>query len=122
MTPTEHEGTVALEAAARTSWELRRAASEHGAPSWDDLDVAARHAYLNAHLPLVWAALEALPDRSPAALVEAARDYREHVHDEHPDITQGVCVPTADDIARYHAELVCKWLEQRADLMGADHG
>lgn len=53
--------------------------------------------------------------RSPgaAALRDAAQDYREHVHDEHPDPSDRI-----DHINRVHADRACSWLERRADLMG----
>jgi hypothetical protein len=63
----------------------------------------------------------------PAALLRAAaQDYREHVHDEHVEVTpvgQAIVVPTGDDVVRLHAERACSWLERRADLMGeaTDH-
>jgi NTP pyrophosphatase (non-canonical NTP hydrolase) len=49
------------------------------------------------------------------ALREAAQDYREHVHDEHPDPSDRI-----DHINRVHADRACSWLERRAELIG--HG
>lgn len=111
MIPSEHEGTVAVDAAARKAWAGQPYSEK---TSFDELDVLQQNRFREAVLPLVWAALEALPDRSKAALIEAAQDYREHVHDEHPDPADW-----GDMLAREGAAEACAWLERRADLIGS---
>lgn len=83
MTPTEHEATVAVEAAARVAWDRQRAEAERaGVPTlgdWEDIGALNQNYYREVVLPLVWAALEALPDRRAAAWdegVEAGFDAR----------------------------------------------
>jgi hypothetical protein len=66
VTPTEHEGTVAVDAAARAVYDAQRRSMPSGAASFDDLDVLQRNHFRESVLPFVWAALEALPDRPTA--------------------------------------------------------
>jgi len=63
--PTEHEGTVALDAAARLYLETQVPGEK-----WDNLDAVQRQAVKQMLLPMVWAALEALPDRRHSAWAE----------------------------------------------------
>ena len=85
MTPTEHEGTVAVDAAARKFWELQERAiheQTNGAvtgPSWEQLNHLKRNEVRQHVLPLVWAALEALPDRRADAWDEGWRAAAEVV-------------------------------------------
>lgn len=71
MTPTEHEGTVAVDAAARV---LARHTQRRGA-EWDDLKPLTQNALREQVLPLVRAALEALPDRSAAVRAQAKIEW-----------------------------------------------
>lgn len=68
-TPTEQEATAAVDAAARAVHDSYRAASEQrGVPApmeYDDLPPLAKNQYREQVLPVVWAALSALPDRHP---------------------------------------------------------
>lgn len=63
MTPTEHEMTVAVHAAARTLY-----ATLSDAPPFDDLPANERLSLRESVLTLVVAALEAVPDRAPSTL------------------------------------------------------
>lgn len=70
MIPTEHEGTVAVDAAARSLYERMMAEARAGGfpmprdiPDFDDLDALSRNRWREQALPFVWAALSALPDR-----------------------------------------------------------
>jgi hypothetical protein len=69
VTPTEHEGTVAVDAAARKLWELQEQAVYESTggkvrgPSYDQLKQLKKNEVRQSVLPIVWAALEALPDR-----------------------------------------------------------
>ena len=73
MTPTEHEGTVAVDAAARKMYAdyADRLRSQNvpdvAIAEFDHLAPTIRNQWREAALPLVWAALEALPDRRAAA-------------------------------------------------------
>lgn len=85
MIPTEHEGTVAVDAAARTMFAAARdraGSIRAGAHSrhieWDDLEPLRRNQWLEAALPIVWAALEALPDRAIAARAEVIKRVEDH--------------------------------------------
>lgn len=78
MTPTEHEGTVAVDAAARKMHELQRESMLKTGlvpdlPTWDDLNQLSKNSYREGVLPAVWAALEALPDRRREAWAEGWR-------------------------------------------------
>lgn len=70
MIPTEHEGTVAVEAAAREWHRVSRLAAErlgkHLPPLWEDLTLLEQRNLKQQALGFVWAALEALPDRRDA--------------------------------------------------------
>lgn len=66
MIPTEHEATIALDAATRVHWRRQQAlsaAAGHQYPDFDDLERGDQNAVLSELLPMVWAALEAIPDR-----------------------------------------------------------
>jgi hypothetical protein len=74
MTPTEAEVQAAVDAAARDLFDrdtapLRARVAEDpdavtgSVPMWEELDPMARHRYLDMVQPVVWAALQALPDR-----------------------------------------------------------
>ena len=63
MTPTEHEATVALDAVSRLAYE-QGTRDIAAAPPWDDLPPNEQLDVRNRFLPLVWAALEAVPDRA----------------------------------------------------------
>lgn len=94
MTPTEHEGTVAVDAAARRLYDRVPGPCGHGEdcagdgpdcwedkaakPVFDDLPLLARNELREHVLPVVWAALQALPDRRRTAWAEglkAGEDY-----------------------------------------------
>lgn len=70
MQPTEHELTVAVDAAARTNYEIARhhqAIRGLGAlPAFDDLDRITQNNQREAVLRVITAVLEALPDRAEA--------------------------------------------------------
>lgn len=74
MTPTEAEVQAAVDAAARDLFDrdtapLRARVAEDpsavtgSVPWWEDLDPMVRHRYLDMVQPVVWAALQAIPDR-----------------------------------------------------------
>jgi hypothetical protein len=70
MTPTEHEATVAVEAAARAAFRVQLAETAEQTQisierysDWDDIGPVAQLGWRQQVLPLVWAALEAIPDR-----------------------------------------------------------
>lgn len=73
MKPTEHEGTVAVDAAARAVWAARYPAPE---PGFDDLPPLMQNAVREEVLPLVWAALEALPDRTREVKIDIIAQIR----------------------------------------------
>lgn len=61
--PRESDATVAVEAAAKAAWEASTPASLIGIPlKWDELSPLDKSTIRNTVLPLVWAALSALPD------------------------------------------------------------
>lgn len=62
MKPTEHEATVAVDAAARVVYE-HQTRGIAAAPPYDALDPMQALHLRESVLPLVWAGLEALPDR-----------------------------------------------------------
>ena len=62
MTPSEHDATVAVDAAARKLYESVFDGEEEARP-FDDLDPLQKRHLREQVLPFVWAALEALPDR-----------------------------------------------------------
>lgn len=64
MIPSEHEGTVAVDAAAR------RAFADLGGTGFDSLSAESKRQIKEQVLSIVWAALEALPDRRTAAAAE----------------------------------------------------
>lgn len=73
MIPTEHEYTVATHAAAEASYErYRRTHPEVTLPPWGELEKGNRlkHTFLENALPLVDAAISAIPDRRSDAWVE----------------------------------------------------
>lgn len=78
MKVSESEATAAVEAAARKVYEENakgyNATMERvglpGQPSWDDANPLTKNQYREAVLPIVWAALEALPDRSRGLWLE----------------------------------------------------
>lgn len=67
MTPTEYEGQIAIDAAAKKAYEDlegRRSAIENRFPTlWEQLPLAEQNQWRDAVLQIVWAALLALPDR-----------------------------------------------------------
>lgn len=78
--PRESDATVAVEAAAKAAWEASTPASLIGIPlKWDELSPLDKSAIRNTVLPLVWAALSALPDPRHGAWEEgfasAAYDF-----------------------------------------------
>ncbi len=82
MTPTEHEGTVAVDAAARRYWESRKKElADHGAPNalpeFDDLEPLQQNGVREFVLPFVWAALEALPSRVDSLREEWGRRIKD---------------------------------------------
>ncbi|MEJ7796793.1 MAG: hypothetical protein WKF50_14655 [Nocardioides sp.] len=99
MTPTEYELTVASHAAGRVL-----CAEIDGSVPWEDLEPLARNSYLESVLPIVNAALLALPDRADSTLTRVAtyvieRDMWCH-HDGCP-VTRCTCGldPLLDDLA-----------------------
>lgn len=76
--PTEDAATKAVDAAARRAWEVdvakRRTVFPPGMkfPDFDDLEPTQKLEIRNAVLPLVWAALTALPDPRYAAFEQGA--------------------------------------------------
>lgn len=82
MNVTEHQATVAVDAAARRNYDLQ-ADGLDGAPPFDDLHRTVQLELRELVLPIVWAALEALPDpaaelrqRIDAVLDDGACTYR----------------------------------------------
>jgi len=70
----EHDATLAVDAAARAAYEARAkemldAHDEHATP-WDEATPALKLAWRNSVLKPVWAALGALPDQRRAAWAE----------------------------------------------------
>lgn len=63
MEPTEHEGTVAVDAAARVVYHAA-VSPRSDAPAFDTLDPMVQNRFRESVTPLVWAALQALPDRA----------------------------------------------------------
>lgn len=63
MIPTEHEATVAVDAAARALWASVNAQMQLPLPPFDQLSPLEQNHFREDALPLVWAALGALPDR-----------------------------------------------------------
>jgi hypothetical protein len=81
MTPTEHEGTVAVDAAARKMYADVNAGLD--VPEFDHLHPVQQNVFRDAVLPYVWAGLEALPDRAVIAWDEgevAGRQNYESVY------------------------------------------
>lgn len=91
MKPTEHEATVAVDAAARAAYAAYQNSLPEGvtSPAFDDLDPMQRNRFREVVLPLVWPALEALPDRSAVAWDEGWRaayaDHRDKAYADHRD-------------------------------------
>ena len=90
MTPTEHEGTVAVDAAAKVMYARNIAAMEPIVEQlraqgqqvdltrdWDDLGPLEKNNYREMALPVVWAALEALPDRVESLREEFGRRIKD---------------------------------------------
>lgn len=82
MTPTEHEATVAVDAAARRFWKAQQDSfALQGAPgALEDFDALDRlqQVEVKQHvLPFVWAALEALPDRTLSLREEWGRRIKD---------------------------------------------
>lgn len=86
MIPTEHEYTVATHAAAQAVHEQFAKANEHLAniPPWDALSILDKRSYLETVLPIVDAALSAVPDRLQLVrdAITAADGDPEHPGDE----------------------------------------
>lgn len=60
---TERVLTAACTAAGRAVYEQNvKASEEEGAPPWDDLPLEIQRAFIDAAIPIAWAALNALPD------------------------------------------------------------
>lgn len=76
MTPTEQESTVAVDAAARTLYAST--GFPQTAPAFDDLDPLAQNRIRETVLPLVWAALQALPDRRAEGWENGVKTGAEH--------------------------------------------
>ena len=96
MIPTEHEYTVATQAAAKRYHEdMVRAASMTPSPievpAWDDLDAFRRQQTMEAVLPIVNAAISALPDRRADAWPEirALHDGSTFTADEIYEVLRG---------------------------------
>lgn len=78
MRPTEHEATVAVDAAARAAYDEEAARAREILPpeaaasiiEWDDLTALDKNDWRESVLKLVWAALAALPDRRRGAWEE----------------------------------------------------
>jgi hypothetical protein len=75
--PTEHELTVAVDAAAEYAY--RRTVVDE-ARSWRDVDAVTAHRFRELVLPLTTAALEAIPDRAPAARRDAMLELARRLH------------------------------------------
>jgi len=63
----EHDATLAVEAAAKADYE---AIAEPGSMPWEDVPPTIKLALRKRVLPLVWAALGALPDQRRTAWAE----------------------------------------------------
>jgi hypothetical protein len=68
MIPTDHEYTVAAHAAAKVVWDTNAKNATAQVPDWDDVPLPAKRHYLEAVLPIVDAALAALPTRDLVSL------------------------------------------------------
>lgn len=88
--PTEVAATAAVEAAARKTYEDGIAARAQVYPdgveltSWDDLHAVGKLEVRNAVLPIVWAALAALPDPRYAVFEEGYAAGRTHSTEGNP--------------------------------------
>ena len=75
--PRESDATVAVEAAAKRAYDDWRASHNAHTPEWEDLGPVHQLRFREGVLPLVWAALEALPDPRR----EAWEEGRQAVYD-----------------------------------------
>lgn len=88
MSVREGEATVAVEAAARKAYETnvenRRRVFPPGVKfrGWDELDPITKNGWREDVLPLIWAALEALPDRSRGLWLEGYYAHESGIHEE----------------------------------------
>lgn len=87
----EREATIAVDAAAKTVYEANREAAAESlrrsgvlptAPPWDKLDSLAQNEFRTAVLPIVWAALEAIPDRSRGLWLEGYYANDAGIHED----------------------------------------
>lgn len=87
----EAEATIAVEAAAKHVYEQNREAAAESlrrsgvlptAPPWDKLDPLAKREFKEAVLPIVWTALEALPDRSRGLWLEGFYAHEAGIREE----------------------------------------
>jgi len=77
----EHDATLAVEAAARKMFEDAKPSTFLA--RWEDLHPTAQLEFRQAVLPVVWAALGALPDQRHAAWAEGF--MMGHPNSTHPD-------------------------------------
>lgn len=94
--PTEAMATVAVDAAARNFYETNVTVPEGGSkPSFDDLPATAKLQFRQAVLPIVWAALSALPDPRRVAWFEGYHFwYNNDLPPEHRDYGEGNPYPS----------------------------
>lgn len=90
MTVNESDATLAVASAAKSVYETNRAASAEtfrrsGLPeqkSWEELDPLTQNTFRNAVLPIVWATLEAIPDRDRGLWLEGYYAHECGIHEE----------------------------------------
>lgn len=92
MIPTEHEYTAATHAAAKVVWQANASNAPEGAVAdWDDVPLPVKRPYLEAVLPIVDAAISAIPDRRSDAWPEirALHDGSTFTADEIHEVLRG---------------------------------
>ena len=90
MSARESDATMAVEAAARKVYEANAEGYDAtmarvglpGQPSWEDANPLTKNQYREAVLPIVWATLEAIPDRSRGLWLEGYYAHECGIHED----------------------------------------
>lgn len=85
MNPMEHEGTVALEAACKKWW------SDSYEIPWETVDPIVKQGIKENFLPMIWAALEALPEK-PEVLEEGLWCLSCNTFEDHIEVRENKCL------------------------------
>lgn len=112
MIPTEHEYTVATHAAAKAVYDAyakeRRPMATVEIPEWDDVPLARQRLWLERVLPIVNAAISAIPDRAQAAREVATRELNE---EEARGLIMALLPDVDQTTTEAQATSVLEWIE-----------